>query len=209
MARAPARAESAPARRKSRLRETDLHLGLSIRHARTLKGMRLRDLAEKSGYSESLISRIENDKTTPSLHTLHHLARALDLTVADLLSQESEQSLVVMQAGARPTIGRPALPGQETSGVVAEVMIPLGRSSQLQAFLIRLEPGASGSGKRQHEGEEVGYVVRGELLLTVGDASYSLSEGDSFFFPSRELHDFSNPGPDITEVVWTNTPATL
>ena len=31
-----------------------------------MKGMRLRDLSEGCGLSESLISRIENDKTTPT-----------------------------------------------------------------------------------------------------------------------------------------------
>src|SRR3984957_13506624 len=52
-------------------------IGLKLRHARTVRGMRRADLATVSGCSESLLSKIENGKTTPSLNTLHSLAKGL------------------------------------------------------------------------------------------------------------------------------------
>lgn len=188
---------------------SDLKLGAQIRRIRQMKGMRLRDLSEGCGLSESLISRIENDKTTPSLHTLHHLAKSLDLTVAELLSEQPIESNIVMRGGQRRTIGKGHYGGNQPEGIEAEVMVPIGQKSSLQGFLVRLRPGASTSGARQHEGEEIGYVVRGELLLTVAGITHHLYSGDSFFFLSRLEHDYSNPGTTVTEVVWINTPATF
>ncbi|MBZ9772584.1 cupin domain-containing protein [Mesorhizobium sp. CO1-1-8] len=185
-----------------------LQLGSFIRQMRQMKGMLLRDLAAESGYSESLLSRIENDKTTPSLHTLHNIASSLNLTVAELLSNQPMESDIVLRGGKRRTIGSSpdsALP----DGMEAEVLTPLGRKSTLQGFLVRLKPGASRTGTRQHEGEEMGYVTRGELLLNVAGATYHLFPGDSFFFASRLAHDYSNPCSTITEVVWVNTPASI
>lgn len=188
---------------------SDLRLGAQIRRIRQMKGMRLRDLSERCGLSESLISRIENDKVTPSLHTLHHLAKSLDLTVAELLSEQPIESSIVMRHGQRRTIGRGNYGVDDPEGIEAEVMVPIGHRSSLQGFLVRLRPGASTSGARQHEGEEIGYVVGGELLLTVAGVTHHLYRGDSFHFASRLAHDYSNPGKTITEVVWINTPASL
>ena len=36
-----------------------LQVGVRIRHARVLKGLRMRDLAERVGYDESMISKVE------------------------------------------------------------------------------------------------------------------------------------------------------
>jgi len=186
-----------------------IRLGVQLRHARLVKGLRLKDVADRSGYSESLISKIENDKVTPSLSTLLRLAKALGTTVASLLGEQSGNSDTVMRAGQRPMIQQIAVAGTPSDGTEAEVLVPFGSSSLLQGFLIRVLPGGGSDGARQHDGEEVGFVRRGELLLTVAGTEYRLREGDSFFFRSSLLHSFSNPGDVPTEVIWVNTPASL
>jgi transcriptional regulator with XRE-family HTH domain len=190
--------------------DQELRLGLQLRHARLVKGMRLRDVAEKSGYSESLISKIENNKATPSLNTLHRIARVLGKTIAALIGDSGpSRHDVVMRAGARPIIPEISVSGVASDGTEAEVMVPLGQSALMGAFLIRVRPGGSSDGLRQHEGEEVGFVRVGELLLTVDGVTHHLKEGDSFFFASTLPHGFSNPGKIPTEIVWVNTPASL
>jgi ribosome-binding protein aMBF1 (putative translation factor) len=48
----------------------EILLGRKIKLARTAKGMRLRELAERTELSESLLSKLENDKAIPSLSSL-------------------------------------------------------------------------------------------------------------------------------------------
>ena len=62
---------------------------------------------------------------------------------------------------------------------------------------------------RQHEGDEVGYVVTGEIILTVAGDTYPLRAGDAFFFPSMRPHGVSNPGNSVATIIWVNTPPTL
>jgi DNA-binding XRE family transcriptional regulator len=57
------------------------HLGARLKHARLLHQMRLRDIAERAGCSESMLSKIENELASPSLTTLHRLCKALTLSV--------------------------------------------------------------------------------------------------------------------------------
>ena len=189
------------------LAASNARLAVQLRHARLVKGLRLKDLADRSGCSESMISKIENNKTAPSLNTLHRIAKALGTSVAELLQDRTSGGEVVTRQHERRIIRETG--GDVSGGAEAEVIIPFGSSSMLQAFLIRLSPGAGSGGIIQHEGEEVGFVRSGQLSLTVLGTSYLLQEGDLFFFSSANPHSFSNPGKTVTEVVWVNTPPTL
>lgn len=184
-------------------------LGLKLRHARTVRGMRLSDLAAVSGCSESLLSKIENGKTIPSLNTLHSLAKGLGLTIAKLLSDDAALKGVVMREGQRPVLSRMGLGGYGVDGVETELLIPFGAESALQATLLHVQPGARSDGMRQHEGDEVGYIVSGQITLTVDNESYFLKAGDAFFFPSMRPHGIANPGALPAIVIWVNTPPTL
>ncbi len=189
---------------------TELRLGLQLRHARLVKGLRLRDVAEQSGYSESLISKIENNKATPSLNTLHRIAKVLGKTIATLIGDAAPAHHgVVTKSGKRPIIPQISVAGHVSDGTEAELMVPLGNSALMGAFLVRVQPGGSSDGLRHHEGEEVGFVLTGELLLTVDGETYHLGKGDSFHFTSNLQHGFSNPGSAPAEIIWVNTPASL
>lgn len=104
-------------------------LGLKLRHARTVRGMRLSDLATVSCCSESLLSKIENGKTIPSLNTLHNLAKGLGLTIAKLLSDEAVPTGIVMREGQRPVLSRMGLGGYGVDGVETELLISFGAES--------------------------------------------------------------------------------
>jgi ribosome-binding protein aMBF1 (putative translation factor) len=45
-------------------------IGTRLRHARLMQGARLKDVADQAGCSESLVSKIENNKLEPSLQVL-------------------------------------------------------------------------------------------------------------------------------------------
>ncbi|WP_291690626.1 helix-turn-helix domain-containing protein [Bradyrhizobium sp.] len=60
-----------------------------MRHARILRGMRMRDLAEAVGCDESMISKIEAGKVLPSLPMLDKLVTALDRDMASFFGLPS------------------------------------------------------------------------------------------------------------------------
>jgi transcriptional regulator with XRE-family HTH domain len=189
--------------------QDELALGVRLKHARIARAMRLADLAAASGCSESLISKIENRKATPSLNTLHRLAKGLGITIATLLSDNGPAHGIIMREGQRPVLSRLGLGGYGVDGVETELLIPFGADSALQATLLRVQPGARSDGLRQHEGDEVGYIVTGAIVLTVEGDTYSLKAGDAFFFPSMRPHGVANPGDAVAMIVWVNTPPTL
>src|SRR5436305_3065098 len=63
-----------------------LNLASSIRAMRLRNGLSQRQLAGRMSVPRTYVSKIENEKATPTLSSLERLARALEVTVPDLLS---------------------------------------------------------------------------------------------------------------------------
>lgn len=63
-----------------------LNLAASIRSLRLRNGLSQRQLAARMSVPRTYVSKIENEKATPTLSSLERLARALEATVPDLLS---------------------------------------------------------------------------------------------------------------------------
>lgn len=184
----------------------DLLIGAKLKHARLLKGMRLVDVAGKADCSESLLSKLENNKATPSLSLLHRLSTVLETNIAWLFTTEDETPQIVMRKDDHPIIEFERFRG--TEGTRVERLAPFFEGHLLQALLFVIAPGGHSLDVIQHEGEEVGFVLEGEFELTVDDESHLLQPGDTFQFRSERPHGYRNPGSIETKVLWINTPPT-
>ena len=181
-----------------------LALGARLRHARLAKRLRLQELADQVGYSKSMLSKIEGDRVVPSLKTLQHIAHALDVDLAMLFAASGTNDDVVSRAGERPVLDVDPL--RLGSGIKYERLAPFGQAVLLEANIHVIEPGGSRVDDIQHSGEELGFVLEGQLELTVAGRDYVARAQDSFFFSSSLGHTYRNPGPGITRVMWINTP---
>jgi transcriptional regulator with XRE-family HTH domain len=70
-----------------------LNLATSIRSLRLRSGLSQRQLAGRMAVPRTYVSKIENEKATPTLSSLERLARALEVTVPELLSGEEGSRL--------------------------------------------------------------------------------------------------------------------
>lgn len=172
----------------------------SIRSTRMLKGLKLREIAEQIGCSESLLSKIETGRVSPSLTILGKIAKSLEVSVGSLFSPGS-QDQVVSRAGQRPVL---CVHGAGTS---IERLIPPGVDDLLESNLHTLSPGAGSASALSHVGKEVGYVLEGEFELTVGPETFRLQAGDSFTFRSEVMHSYRNPGTTVARILWASTPS--
>jgi len=177
-------------------------VGNRIRRVRKAKKMTLRDLARQIGCSESLLSKIENGKGNPPLSTLHDLTRALGVSISSLFAAADAPEVAIYRNGERALL-------HASQTVTLEALIPHTESHRLQAHIHIIAPKGSPDGGYSHEGEEVGFILTGELKLIVNGKTYYLSRGDSFSFRSELPHSYENPGRTETKVIWVNTPATF
>ena len=53
-----------------------------------------------------------------------------------------------------------------------------------------------------HNGEECGYVLKGELVVLLGGKEYVLEEGDSIYFNSTVPHKYINRSDEDCISIW-------
>lgn len=179
-------------------------VGNQVRHYRQVRSMMLRELASKAGCSESLLSRVENNLVSPSLSTLHRICKALDVGVAALLEDTGDSVCTVYDPGHRPVIARTM-----GGGIEAEIFTSNMPNQLLQGLVVELEKGGHSEGDITHNGEECGYVIEGEMELTVAGKVYHLGAGSTFSFRSSLPHSYRNTGQSPVRIVWVNTPPTF
>lgn len=181
-------------------------IGVRIKHARTLRGLTLKQLAAQVGLSEGMLSKVENGLATPSLVSLHKLAFCLDSNVAELVTAPDSMP-PVLHAGQHPIID--FLDSTGGPKITLERVVPPQRGQLIQGDIHVIEPEAESLERISHAGEEIGYVIEGQFELRVGDETYLLSAGSTFYFSSEVPHAYRNPGQTVTRVFWINTPPTF
>jgi transcriptional regulator with XRE-family HTH domain len=180
-------------------------LGQKLKHVRSLQALRLKDVAERAGCSESLLSKIENGKAAPSLLMLHRITEALGTTVAACFSDPDAEPLTVYRPGERPTIHLGSSESRDVEPSL-ERLTPYIAGRALNANLHVVPPGAGSDGALKHAGEEVGFVIEGSVELTVDGRTVVVVAGGSFFFRSALPHSYRNTGTETARIVWVNTP---
>jgi transcriptional regulator with XRE-family HTH domain len=104
-----------------------LKLAQSIRSLRLRNGLSQRQLALRMSVPRTYVSKIENEKATPTLSSLERLARALEVSVPDLLSggernrQEEVRELMEDQFVAEVLPYLSQLNGMQMSSILAQV----------------------------------------------------------------------------------------
>ena len=179
---------------------TELQLGTRIRSLRQARHLTLRDVADRANVTESFLSQVERDVTSPSIATVHRIARALDLSIAQLFAEDAVPGRVVRREARR----RVAYPGLRA----VDEFLTSSMAGRLQVILSTIDPGGgTGAEPYTHESdEEVVVVLSGVLDLWVADEHYVLREGDAITFPSRLPHWNVNHGDTPATVLFCLTP---
>jgi transcriptional regulator with XRE-family HTH domain len=198
-------------------------IGERIRAERERRGVSLRSLARTVGLSPSLISQIETGKCRPSVSTLYAITTALGVSVEDVFEEQpadgkaetqtaaeitqalAEASRLLRTDGTAPVVH----PGEREvleldSGVTWERLghVP---GSHVDFLRVTHAPGGTSSpaGRlMRHGGTEYGYLVEGELTVTLGFRSYRLRPGDSISFASSTPHTYRNEGTVPAVGIW-------
>ena len=182
----------------------ELQVGARLRHARLLEGITIRELSERVGCAESMISKIENSKVAPSLTMLQRLVMALGRDLSSFFGADISSPGIVQKQGERPVSQTDAIRGGK--GVSYERLVPFAAGNLLEGNIHCIEPGGEKVDQITHQGETLGYVIDGDLELTIEDTTYHLSTGDSFFFKNHLTNRYRNTGNVTARVIWVNTP---
>ncbi len=160
-----------------------------LRAVRRQRGLTLEALAEQTGLTKSYLSKIERRQSTPSIAVALKVAKALDVDVGRLFSDEAaEEKITVDRAGKH---------GAERYRVLASGL--LGKS--MSPFVVCPTGSPADDPRPEHAGQEFVFVHAGTIELDYGDQTITLGTGDSAYFDASVSHKIRAVGAEPAEVV--------
>ncbi len=160
-----------------------LNIGDRVKALRINQKRTLQEVADASGLSKSMISKIENNLTVPSVATLVKVAKALATDISSLLEEQGWLNAIHTK--------KDTAEGSLTLTDKGYHIYPFAsgfHKKKMQPFLFVARKDEVKLHQLSHDGEEFIYVIKGEMSMKVGDTEYHLFEGDSLYFNSLQKH---------------------
>ncbi len=166
----------------------EIAIGREVRAFRRQQEITVAELANVTGLSIGMLSKIENGNTSPSLTTLQTLANALSVPITGFFRRfEETRQAVHTKSGEGVETDREGTRanhqynllghiGSNASGVIVE------------PYLITLTDESDVFQTFQHGGIETIYMLEGEVDYRHGDEVYPLKPGDTLFFDADAPH---------------------
>lgn len=179
-----------------------------LRMLRRNADLTLQQLSQRCGISASALSKIENGQLSPTYEKIAALALGLDVEVGELFSPTTKASMSGRRSVTRRGQGVVHRTDQYNYEILHTDMadkrfIPL-------VTTIRAHDRAEFPQLLSHDGEELLYVLTGEVLLhTDGYAPLHLGAGDSCYFDSTMGHACVSGTAQDATVLWISSHAEL
>lgn len=179
-------------------------LAARVKALRTERGLTLRDLSERSGASYSNLSKIETGKLSPTFDTMERIANGLGVSISKLLTFGGGSGNAGRLAVTRKGEGIEHKTDTYTyqalcNGVTSKSIVPL-------LVTIHAQEMKDFGGLLSHEGEEVLYVIDGQIEVhTSMHDPVVLNAGDCIFFDSTMGHACLTKGLRDATVFWVHS----
>jgi transcriptional regulator with XRE-family HTH domain len=172
-------------------------IGALIRKRRRQLHLTLQQLGQRSGVSFSYLSQLERDNATPTLGTLAQVARALGVGVDYFIVTPRPADSVTRASGRM----RFSVNGSSIHYERLGAEFP---GNELSAFIMHVPPGFQ-SETVSHEGEEIIYILEGEITQVVDGNSFLLTAGDSLHYRGTSPHSYANLTNKAARILWSGT----
>ncbi len=172
--------------------DLDRRIAARLLAERTNRSWSLEQLAERSGVSRAMISKIERGESSPTAAVLGRLSAAFGLTLSQLLARAEQEAARLLNREAEQERWR-----DPDTGFERRALTPPGSTSPLELVWGELPPRARvdypASAFTFIEDQQI-VVIAGQLSFTQGAQKYQLRAGDCLRLGPPADCRFENPG---------------
>lgn len=162
----------------------DLMISKQLKKVRIEKQLTLEELAKRTGFTKSLLSKIENNKVSPPLSTLLKITRALEVSLSELFRAAEARRIKIVRGKQIKLRTEIAVDGQ-----VTESLIPDFPDQKFEPIFVMIDNPFPGEVKLcDHPGQEFIYVLTGKMRYVYGNEEYLVEAGDSLYFHADVPH---------------------
>ncbi|MBW6410659.1 helix-turn-helix domain-containing protein [Clostridium weizhouense] len=181
-------------------------LGQTVLNYRKKNGMTIREFADYSGISTSLISQIERGQGNPSLNVLELIAKSLNVPLFTLFINDIDTDSLISKKKDRKKIYR-----ENNDHIVYDVLTPDFMKAHIELLMMDLNPHSSTieSHYLHIDKEEIAVVMKGKVYVELEGIEYFLEEGDVVRIPPNVKHKFLNKSSQTNNILFVLTPSLI
>ncbi len=170
-------------------------IGPALRGIRQSLGFSLTAVADEAGITKGFLSLAERGHTRVSVPVLLRICEVLGVSIGSLFTYPSER---VLHGGTPLYMG----------GVdLQEFLLTPADEPHIQVMRTQMQPGGGSDGAYTLDTDSIFVIVtRGQLELEVDGDTMLLNTGDATTFSARKPHNWRNPLPTESEVIWVISP---
>ncbi|KLU64121.1 MULTISPECIES: XRE family transcriptional regulator [Desulfosporosinus] len=162
----------------------DLFISKQLKQVRLEKQLTLDELAKRTGFTKSLLSKIENNKVSPPLSTLMRITRALDVSLSELFRAAEARHIEIVRGNQKSQ-----RPMSKVDGQMMESLVQGFPQQKFEPILVTIDNQVSHELKLyDHPGQEFIYVLTGKMKYVYGNEEYFVEAGDSLYFYADVPH---------------------
>lgn len=182
---------------------SEVDVGGKIQAYRKALNMTLKELANSINITSSMLSQIERGLANPSISTLRLIAHALNVPMFQFFVEETKSEDIIITQDKRIKIN----PSNENNeGVTYELLTP-NLKGNIEYCIMTLEPGAKSSEfPKSHVGEEVCYMLSGDMILYYDSQTIEVKENTSLCIPPNIIHKWENRTDRTAQMIFAVTP---
>lgn len=173
-------------------------IGNKIKELRLSCELTQEELADRCELTKGYISQLENDLTSPSIATLIDILSALGTNLKDFFADDKQEEKV--------SFNKEEFIEKVTESYTLNWLVPNAQKNTMEPIYLALNPSCSTDEDFPHEGEEFGYVLKGEIILHLGKRKIKVKRGESFYFTANVVHSIENRSSNVAEIVWVSSP---
>lgn len=178
----------------------EINIGAKVQEYRNQRQYSLRELAARADITPSMLSQIENNTANPSINSIRAIAAALDVPIFKFFQYDTVSERLIVRKGNYIQLG------SAKEGVVYDLLTS-DLSGSIEFCKMEIPPHSVTSSKaRAHVGEEVAYVMGGDILIHMNDQQFRLGEGDSVKIPPGVSHVWENVTDKGAIIIFAITP---
>ncbi|MDJ0914466.1 MAG: helix-turn-helix domain-containing protein [Desulfobacterales bacterium] len=175
-------------------------LGLRIKELRTAQAISQKKLADMVGVTPSTISQIESNSIYPSLPALFKIAQTLNVEIGSFFQGAAGGADRVVFTDGRTKINFADLPTNDVEGYR---LSPVDFDGKAEPYLLEIPAGKKLSSHFfAHKGEEMGYLLSGQLELTLKNAHHHAKAGDIIYLTDDIPSQWRNTGASTCRLLW-------
>ncbi|GGF19354.1 transcriptional regulator [Youhaiella tibetensis] len=179
-------------------------MGHRLRERRIAIGLTLKQVADGAGLSVGFISQIERGITMPSLSSLVSICKVLKTDVGTYLQQPRNTNRL-SRHGERQVYSLVGAPSRNGAQPITYERVSSNFPGRHMHSVLMNIPAGYKSEVIAHDGEEMLYVLSGEVTSIVNDNHAILQAGDAEHFPSTHPHSVWNHTQSMAIALWVGT----